>query len=109
MEQTLTTIQEKLTKAEELFFTWLLRVIIAAILVGSAWIDDAPPLSMAAVAIAIYVAIRLLTQFKSFVRNAPFQKQTAKYLFGTATLSLLLMSFVIVTIFVDRIAESVVL
>ncbi len=45
MEQDLSHFQNKLVTAEDLFFTWLLRVIVAAILVGSARIDDAPPLN----------------------------------------------------------------
>ena len=40
-----------------------MRVFAAATLVGSAWIDDAPPLELAAAIITIWVAIRVATQF----------------------------------------------
>jgi len=108
MEHTLKSQQDKLSAAEELFFTWLLRVIATAILVGSAWIDDAPPLSLAAIAIAGYVGIRLLMQFKSFISQAPVSGKFLQTLFAAGVLLLLVMSFVIVVIFVERIAVSVV-
>jgi hypothetical protein len=37
-------MNESIVAFENLFFTWLVRVMAAAVLVGSAWIDDAPPL-----------------------------------------------------------------
>ena len=40
----LDALQDRLAPAEGIFFTWLTRVFIAATLVGSGWIDDAPPL-----------------------------------------------------------------
>ena len=38
--------KNRLALAEKIFFTWLVRVMVAAVLVGSAWIDDAPPLGI---------------------------------------------------------------
>ncbi len=107
MEQSLSPFQNKLIAAEELFFTWLLRVIAAALLVGSAWIDDAPPLSLAAVIIALYVLLRLLTNFKTFISTAPFDSQLSKVIFALGSLVLLGMSFATVVIFTDRIATMV--
>ena len=43
MQQALDALHDRLAPAEEIFFTWLMRVFAAATLVGSAWIDDAPP------------------------------------------------------------------
>ena len=51
MRQAHEPLQDRLTAAEEIFFTWLIRVMAAAVLVGSAWIDDAPPLEFAAMII----------------------------------------------------------
>ena len=46
MQEALRSLQDRLAPAEEIFFTWLMRGFAAAILVGSAWIDDAPPLGL---------------------------------------------------------------
>ncbi|MDD9895301.1 MAG: hypothetical protein OXU24_05875 [Gammaproteobacteria bacterium] len=107
MEQSLSPFQSKLVAAEELFFTWLLRVIAAALLVGSAWIDDAPPLSLGAVVIAIYVLLRALTNINVFISAAPFKSNMNKILFALVALVLLMMSFATVVIFTDRIASAV--
>lgn len=42
MQQALPSLRDRLTPAEEIFFTWLARVLVAAVLIGSAWIDDGP-------------------------------------------------------------------
>ena len=52
MQRARSSLQERLAPAEEIFFTWLVRVMVAAVLVGSAWIDDAPPLEIAAAIVA---------------------------------------------------------
>ena len=41
-------MNESIVTFEKIFFTWLVRVMAAAVLVGSAWIDDAPPLAIGA-------------------------------------------------------------
>ena len=46
MQPALSSLQNRLIPAEEIFFAWLMRVFAAATLVGSAWIDDAPPLEL---------------------------------------------------------------
>ena len=61
MQEALRSLQDRLAPAEEIFFTWLMRVFAAATLVGCAWIDDAPPLGLGALIIAIYVAVRVAT------------------------------------------------
>ena len=55
MREALRALQDRLAPAEEIFFTWLIRVFAAATLVRCAWIDDAPPLGLAALIIAIFV------------------------------------------------------
>ena len=105
MEQDLSHFQNKLVTTEDLFFTWLLRVIVAAILVGSAQIDDAPPLELAASIIALYILIRLLMNFKTFISTAPFSPQIFKVLFALGCLFLLSMSFATILIFTNRIVS----
>ncbi len=107
MQEALTSLQDRLAPAEEIFFTWLARVFAAATLVGSAWIDDAPPLSIVAVLITLYVAARVASQFGALVSAAPFQNRVLKMIFAVGALVLLAGAFVIVFIFVERVAISV--
>ena len=106
MRQTLSSLEGRLAPAEEIFFTWLLRVMAAAVLVGSAWIDDAPPLDIGAMIVAFYVAVRVATQFGNLVSAAPFENQALKALFAIGALILLGLSFFVVVIFVERLARS---
>ncbi len=108
MLEALESLQDRLAPAEEIFFSWLPRVFAAATLVGSAWIDDAPPLGIVAMVIALYVGARVVTQFGAFVSAAPFQNQVLKAIFALGSLALLGGSFAIVAIFVERVAMSVV-
>ena len=108
MQRTLSSLQERLAPAEEIFFTWLVRVMAAAVLVGSAWIDDAPPLVIGAMIVAFYVAVRVATQFGNLVSAAPFENQALKMIFAIGALVLLGLSFFVVVIFVERLARSVV-
>ena len=93
---------------ENLFFTWLARVMAAAVLVGSAWIDDAPPLAIGAMIVAFYVAVRVASQFGNLVSAAPFKNQALKAIFAIGALVLLGLSFLVVAIFVARLAGLVV-
>ena len=108
MQQTLSSLQDRLAPAEELFFTWLVRVMAAAVLVGSAWIDDAPPLEFGAMIIACYVAVRVATQFSNLVSAALFETPFLKTTFAIGAIVLLVLSFFVLTVFVDRLARSVV-
>ena len=108
MLEALDSLQDRLAPAEEIFFTWLTRVFAAATLVGSAWIDDAPPLGMGALIIALYVGARVATQFGALVSAAPFQNRVLKAFFALGSLALLGGSFLVVAIFVQRVAMSVV-
>lgn len=108
MHDALRSLDARLAPAEEIFFTWLWRVFAAATLVGCAWIDDAPPLGLAALIIAVYVAVRVVTQFSNLVSAAPFENQVLKTLFAVGAVVLLGLSFVAVAIFVERLAQSVV-
>jgi hypothetical protein len=101
------TLQDRLAPAEQIFFTWLMRVFAAGTLVGCAWIDDAPPLEIGALIIAIYVAIRVAMQFGPLASAAPFENRFLKTSFAVGTLVLLGFSFLVVAIFVDRLATSV--
>ena len=107
MLEALDSLQSRLAPAEEIIFTWLKRVFVAAILVGSAWIDDAPPLEIVALIIALYVCARVATQFGALVSAAPFQNRVLKALFALGSLALLGGSFLVVAIFVERVAISV--
>jgi hypothetical protein len=96
-----------LAPAEEIFFTWLIRVFAAATLFGSAWIDDAPPLELCTLIITIYVALRVVTEFGSLSAAAPFRNRALKTIFAVGAIVLLVSSFVVVAVFVDRLAVSV--
>ena len=108
MQQALRSLQDRLAPAEEIFFTWLVRVMAAAVLVGSAWIDDAPPLVIGAMIVAFYVTVRVVTQFGNLISAAPFDNQALKAIFAIGALVLLGLSFFVVAIFVERLARSVV-
>ena len=108
MTEALSSLQDRLAPAEEIFFTWLMRVFAAATLVGCAWIDDAPPLGLGALIIAIYVAVRVAMQFGNLASAAPFENRALKTFFAVGTLVLLGFSFLVVAIFVERLALSAV-
>ena len=107
-QEAFSSLQDRLAPAEEIFFTWLMRVFAAATLVGCAWIDDAPPLDLAAMIIATYVAVRVATQFGGLVSAAPFENRVLKTSFAVGALVLLGLSFLVVITFVERLALSVV-
>ena len=107
MQQALESLQNRLAPAEEIFFTWLARVFAAGVLVGSAWIDDAPPLALVAMIITLYVGVRVATQFGAFMATAPFRNRALQVCFALVCLILLAGSFAVVAIFVERLAISV--
>ena len=107
MQQALSSLQDRLVPAEDIFFAWLIRVFAAATLVGSAWIDDAPPLDLAAVIIAMYVAVRVATQFGSLAAAAPFENRLLRMIFAVGALVLLGLSFLVVATLVERLALSI--
>ena len=108
MKEALDALQDRLAPAEEIFFAWLTRVFIAATLVGSAWIDDAPPLEIAAMLIAIYVAVRVVTQFDRLATAAPFQHRALRVFFAVGALMVLGLSFLVIVTPVERLALSAV-
>ncbi len=107
MQQGLSSLQDRLFPAEEIFFAWLMRVFVAATLAGSAWIDDAPPLDLAAMIIAMYVAVRVATQFGNFAAAAPFESRPLRMIFAVGALVLLGLAFLVIVTFVERLALSV--
>lgn len=107
MQEALSSLQDRLAPAEEIFFTWLMRVIAAATLVGCAWIDDAPPLDIAATIIGVYVAIRVVTQFGSLMTAAPVEHRVLKAFFAVFSIALLGLSFMAMITFVEYLALSV--
>lgn len=107
MQQALDSLHDRLAPAEEIFFTWLTRVFVAATLVGSAWIDDAPPLELAAVIITIYVAVRVVTQFGRLATAAPFGSRPLRVIFAVGAIMVLGLSFLVVVTLVDRLSVSV--
>ena len=106
MKDALDALQDRLAPAEGIFFTWLTRVFIAATLVGSGWIDDAPPLEIAAVPVAICVAVRVVTQFGRPAAAAPFQHRALRAIFAVGALMVLGLSFLVIVTLVDRLALS---
>ena len=108
MQKTLASIEARLAPAEDIFFTWLPRVFAAAILLGSAWIDDAPPLDIVAMLIGIYVAVRVASQFGALCSAAPFQNPVLSAFFAIFILALLGGTFLVVVTFVYRMSLSVV-
>ena len=104
MRKFLAQCNEQLAPVEALFFTWLVRVFLAASLVGVAWIDDAPPLEVAALIVAMYVAIRVASEGISFYALAPFSNKLFKLLFAALCLGLLGLSFLVVVIFTEQVA-----
>ncbi len=105
MQNFLVTIEKQLIPVEELFFQWLLRTIAVAILVGSAWIDDAPPLELSALILTVYVLVRVLMQSSALFATAPFSNRILKFLFTVFSLSVLLLSFVTIVIFSEVLSE----
>ncbi len=104
MQGALSLLQERLAPAEDIFFRWLVRVFMAGVLVGCAWIDDAPPLELAAMIITFYVVVRVAMQLPSLASAAPFENRVLKLLFAILCLILLGLSFIVVVIFVESIA-----
>ena len=78
----------------------------AAVLVGSAWTDDAPPLEIGAMLVAFYVAVRVVTQFGVLISAAPFENHALKVIFASGALVLLALSFLTVVTFVERLARA---
>jgi hypothetical protein len=98
------SIHDRLAPVEELFFTWLFRVFAAGTLMGSAWIDDAPPLEGAAHVVSIYVALRVALEFAKFAEAAPFENRALQYITAVAALGLLALAFMTIIIFVETLA-----
>ena len=106
MKDALDALHDRLAPAEEIFFTWLTRVFVAATLAGSGWIDDAPPLDIAAMLVAIYVAVRVATQFGRLAAAAPLRHRALRAMFAVGALMVLGLSFLVVLTFVERLALS---
>ena len=107
MQHTLRSLHDRLVPAEEIFFAWLMRVFAAATLVGSAWIDDAPPLEIGAMVVALYVAIRVAMQYGPLAAAAPFDRRPLRVMFAAGALVLLGLAFLAVVTLVERLALSV--
>ena len=108
MQRTLMALQERVGPAEEIFFAWLARIFGAAVLVGCAWIDDAPPLELGAMIVALYVIARVISQFGALAAAAPFRNRLLRMLFALISVVLLGLAFISVAMFVDGIADLVV-
>jgi RsiW-degrading membrane proteinase PrsW (M82 family) len=108
MKGTLAGIVERLEPFEDCFFKWLLRLAVAAVLVGSAWIDDAPPLELGAMIVALYAAVRVALQSGAFYSAAPFRNPALKVLVVVIALGLLALTFVTVAIFVETLSSAAV-
>lgn len=104
MLDALSAFEKRLAPAQDLFFTWLLRVVLAAVLVGTAWIDDAPPLEGGAALVALLTALGLLSQFGVFIATAPFSNRALRVLFALFSLIALGLAFPTTAIFVSTLA-----
>ena len=107
MQHTLRSLHDRLVPAEEIFFSWLMRVFAAATLVGSAWIDDAPPLELGAMVTMLYVAVRVAMQFGPLAAAAPFDRRPLRVMFAAGALVLLGLAFLVVATLVERLSLSV--
>ena len=90
--------------AEEIFFTWLLRVSLAATLFGSSWIDDAPPLELGAWIVTIWVGLRVVAQFDKLAAAAPFDNGVMKAIFAVVTILTLALAFMTVVTLVESVS-----
>ena len=99
--------EDRLVAAERTFFTWLGRIMLAAVLAGSAGIDDAPPLGLGAMLVTLYVAVRAVSRLGDIVAAVPFENRAAKATVGLGVLALYVFAFLIVLIFVARLAALV--
>lgn len=104
MLNTIDAMENRLQPAETIFFRWLFRVMAAAVLVGSAWLDDAPPLELAAYLLGLYVAGRVVMQSPALYAAAPFENRFLKFLAVLTALVLLGLSFLTVAYFVLQLA-----
>jgi hypothetical protein len=104
MLKPLSVLDNHLAPAEDIFFRWLTRVVLAAVLMGSAWIDDAPPLELAAWLVVGYVVARVVMQFGPLVAAVPFENRVLKILAAGVLLGLLGLSFLTVVTFVYQLA-----
>ena len=107
MQGTRNSLHDRLAPAEDIFFTWLMRVFAAATLVGSAWIDDAPPLELGAIVTTLYVAVRVAMQFGPLAAAAPFDRRPLRVTFAAGALVLLGLAFLVVVTLVERLSLSV--
>ena len=108
MQATINAFHQQLKPFEELCYTWLGRVILAGILAGSAWIDDAPPLSLAAFAVVLYTVLRIVMQFGDLAQAVPFQNRGLKYFFAVFTILVLGLCFLTVFTFTEYVSLSAV-
>lgn len=106
MKQALSALNERLAPAEDIFFAWLIRVFAAGTLVGSAWIDDAPPLELGALIITVYVGVRVAMQFSSLANAAPFQNRILNSILAGGALVVLGLSFLTIVTFVEQLSFS---
>jgi len=104
MQQALSRLHDQLAPAEEIFFTWWPRMFGAGILFGTAWIDDAPPLELAAMIVAAYLGVRVATEFGNLVAAAPFASRILGGIFAIVTIIVLWFSFVVIAVFAERLA-----
>ncbi|NKB88057.1 MAG: hypothetical protein GKS06_07550 [Acidobacteria bacterium] len=107
MYEAASRLNERLAPAEQILFPWLTRVVIAASLMACAWLDDAPPLDIAAFLIGVYVAVRVATQIPVLVEAAPFENRLLSLGFAVGSVGALGLSFLAVVTFVERLALSV--
>lgn len=108
MQESFAAFHNKLKPFEDICYTWLGRVFLAGILAGSAWIDDAPPLSLAAMAITLYTILRILMHFGEIAQAVPFTNSALKYFFALFAVAVLGLCFLTVFTFTEYVSLSAV-
>ena len=73
-------------------------------LAGSAWLDDAPPLELAAYILTLYVVIRVVMQSATLYATAPFESRYLNIFSVLIALVLLGLSYLTVAYFVYQLA-----
>jgi len=95
-------LPSQLRDFEALFFQWLTRVALAGVLAGCAWLDDAPPLDIAAVLISGYVLVRVTLEFAHFRETLPISNPLACAAAAMFAQLLLTLSFITIASFTER-------
>lgn len=108
MKEALAAFDARMEPFEKVFFTWITRIIMAGVFIGTSWIDDAPPLELAAFVFTAYVGIRILSQISVMHSAIPLKNAVLSGFFTLVALLVVLMSFFTITTFSFALSEMAV-